>query len=65
MLHIVSKRAMVKSATIFDIRGRKVSEVNFESQTSYQIDLGSLEGALYFVEIKTGDGTFTKRVLKK
>ena len=55
---------MVTSATIFDIRGRKTSEVNFESQTSYQIDLGSLEGAVYFIEIKTEDGTVTKRVLK-
>jgi hypothetical protein len=61
---IVSPKTIVNSATVYDIRGRKVSEVNFESQTSYQIDLGSLEGAVYFVEIKTEDGTVTKRILK-
>ena len=64
-LHIVSPQVIVTSATVYDIRGRKVSEVDFNNQVDYQIDLSKLEAALYFVEIATESGTATKRVLKK
>ena len=53
------------SATVYDIQGRKVSEVDFRNQTNYQIDLPKLESALYFVEITTESGTVTKRIVKK
>ena len=52
------------SAKVYDLRGREVSEVNFNNQVDYQIDLSNLEAALYFVEIATEDGTVTKRILK-
>jgi hypothetical protein len=61
---IVSPKAIVTSAAIYDIRGRKVSEVDFRNQTNYKIDLSDLEAAVYFINIATENGTVTKRVIK-
>ncbi|GHC56156.1 GEVED domain-containing protein [Ulvibacter litoralis] len=65
VVNIVSPKAKVTSATVHDIRGRKVSEVNFRNRTNYQIDLSKLESAVYFVTIVTESGTLTKRVIKQ
>ena len=65
MITIVSPQAIVTSALVYDIRGRKVSEVDFRNRATYQIDLTKLESALYFVEISTENGTVTKRILKQ
>tara|TARA_R110000772_G_scaffold211163_2_gene321834 strand:- start:1166 stop:2413 length:1248 start_codon:yes stop_codon:yes gene_type:complete len=65
LLTIESPQTNIISATVYDIRGRKVSEVDFRNQSIYQIDMSQLETALYFVEITTESGTVTKRVLKK
>jgi hypothetical protein len=62
---IVSPQAIVTSATVYDIRGRKVSEVDFSNQTNYQIDLSTVESALYFIEIATENGTVMKRLMKE
>ena len=65
VITIVSSETIVTSATIYDIQGRKVSEVDFRNQTHYQIDLSSLESSVYFVSISTENGVITKRVLKR
>jgi hypothetical protein len=62
---IVSPQAIVTSATVYDIRGRIVSEVDFRNQTVYRIDLSAMEAALYFVGIATENGTIVKQVMKK
>ncbi len=62
---IVSPKTIVTSATVYDIGGRIVSEVDFRNQTAYQIDLSSMEAALYFIEIATENGTVTKQVMKR
>jgi len=62
---IVAPQTIVTSAIVYDIRGRKVSEVDFRNQTTYQIDLTKLESALYFIDIATDNGTVMKRVMKK
>jgi surface protein len=61
---IVSPKAIVTSAAIYDIRGRKVSQVDFRNQTNYKIDLSDMEAAVYFINIATENGTVTKRVIK-
>jgi surface protein len=61
---IVSPQIMLTSATVYDIQGRKVSEVDFRNQTIYQIDLSDMEAAVYFINIATEKGTVTKRVIK-
>jgi hypothetical protein len=61
---IVSPQTAVKSATVYDLRGRKVSEVDFSNTTSYQVDLSNLEAAIYLVSILTDNGVINKRVIK-
>ena len=65
LLTIDSPQTIVTAATVYDIRGRKVSEVDFRNQTNYQIDLSAMEAALYFIEIATENGTVMKRVMKR
>jgi len=65
LVTIVSPKTMLTSATVYDIRGRKVSEVDFRNKSNYQIDMSKLETALYFVEITTDKGIVTKRILKE
>ena len=62
---IVSPQVIVTSAVVYDVRGRKVSEVDFKNQTNYQINLSKLETALYFIEIATENVTVMKRVMKR
>jgi hypothetical protein len=54
----------VTSATVYDISGRKVKEVNFNNQSNYQVDLSSIKTGVYFINIATESGTITKRVIK-
>jgi hypothetical protein len=62
---IVSPQTIVTSATVYDIRGRKVSEVDFRNQTNYRVDLSTMEVGIYFIDIITESGTVTKRVIKQ
>jgi hypothetical protein len=65
IITIVSPQAIVTSATIYDIRGRKVSEVDFRNKVNYQIDLSTMEAAVYFIGVVTESGTIIKRVIKE
>ena len=61
---IVSTQAIVTSATVYDIGGRKVSEVDFRNQSELEIDLSDFEAAVYLINIETENGTVNKRVVK-
>ncbi|MGK0427242.1 MAG: surface protein [Ulvibacter sp.] len=64
MVTIVSPQILLTSAAVYDVQGRKVSEVDFRNQTNYKIDLSDMEAAVYFINIATEKGTVTKRVIK-
>ncbi|GHC64444.1 T9SS type A sorting domain-containing protein [Ulvibacter litoralis] len=65
ILYIVSPKVAVTGVAVFDLRGRKVSKETFTAQRNYQVDLNTLESAMYFVEITTENGKITKRVIKE
>lgn len=65
LITIISPKAHVNSAIVYDVQGRKLSEVNFRNRTNYQIDISEMEAAVYFIDIITEGGTVKKRVLKK
>jgi hypothetical protein len=65
VVNIVSPQTIVTSATVYDIRGRKVSQVNFSDQTNYQVDLSSMEVGVYFIDIASENGTVQKRLVKQ
>ncbi|XOL42390.1 hypothetical protein KCTC32420_02785 [Aequorivita nionensis] len=60
---IVSPKTVINSVEVFDIRGRKLLEVDYNN-TQYSLNLSSLQNATYFVKINTAEGTLTKRVVK-
>ncbi|PKA82304.1 putative secreted protein (Por secretion system target) [Ulvibacter sp. MAR_2010_11] len=65
ILHIFSPQMQVESVVVYDVQGRKVQEKSFTSQGQYQIDMSILDSALYFVKVKTENGSVTKRIIKE
>ena len=60
---IVSPQTVVESVEVFDIRGRKLMTVDYDT-ANYLLDLSTLQSATYFVKINTLKGSVIKRVLK-
>jgi hypothetical protein len=65
ILNIISPRSAITSIKIYDVAGRVTGYKTFSSKENYQVDLSTLEAALYFVKITTENGTITKRVVKQ
>jgi len=56
----------LKKATIFDLQGRVVIEVNLsETITEKTIDISGLNSAMYLLVIETTNSSITKRIIKK
>jgi len=64
IVNINSPNTNIISVEIYDITGRKIKEVSFNNNT-YQIDINPLQSSQYFVNIKTENGSVTKRIIKK
>ncbi|MDC7999667.1 T9SS type A sorting domain-containing protein [Aequorivita todarodis] len=65
LLNIISPEAKVSTLEIFDVSGRSLKRVDLSSNTYYQIDLSSLQSAVYFVKISTDMGAITKQIIKQ
>ncbi|OAB81549.1 hypothetical protein ULVI_01645 [Cochleicola gelatinilyticus] len=61
ILYVVSPHLEITHIEVVDIRGRIIIKDNSGSN---QIDLSSLDSAVYFIKITTENGTLTKRVIK-
>jgi hypothetical protein len=61
----VSPQTDITSVEVYDIRGRLISTVGVENSTTYQLNMGSLESAMYFVKINTVNGSITERVIRE
>ena len=65
ILNVVSPQAEIEQVTVYDMMGRVVLEVTASNERNVQLDLSSMNSALYFIEISTTQGVITKRVIKK
>ncbi|MCW5521220.1 T9SS type A sorting domain-containing protein, partial [Aureitalea sp. L0-47] len=65
LLNVVSPNAEITGIRIHDVLGRKVEDISVNSERSYQVDISSLDTALYFVTVTTESGSVTKRIVKK
>ncbi|CAM3311459.1 choice-of-anchor B family protein [Aequorivita lipolytica] len=65
MLNIVSPEAKVTTVEIFDISGRRLQSIDFTNNTRYELDLSTLQSAVYFVKINTDLGSATKQIIKQ
>jgi hypothetical protein len=65
LLNVVSPNAQITGISIHDVLGRKVEDITVNNERSYQVDINSLDTALYFVTVTTESGSVTKRIVKK
>lgn len=64
MVTVVSANGLISNVTIVDISGRIINNITINSQQSYQINIASLDSAVYFVNVTTENGMVTKRLIK-
>lgn len=64
LLNLNSVAGTIKSVTIYDIQGRVVEQWKDNSTSSLQLDISSLNTAIYMVNIQTEQGSTTKRLIK-
>jgi hypothetical protein len=64
-LNIVSPEAKVSALEIFDVSGRRLMNIDLSTNTHYQVDVTTLQSAVYFVKISTDMGSVTKQIIKQ
>ncbi len=62
LLYIDANIESIKGATVFDILGKKVLQLEGNKQ---QVDISSLESGMYFLNLKTESGQFNQKIIKK
>ncbi|MCZ4317736.1 T9SS type A sorting domain-containing protein [Aequorivita viscosa] len=62
LLYIDANTESIIGATVFDILGKKVLQLQGNKQ---QVDISSLESGMYFLNLKTESGQFNQKVIKK
>ncbi len=65
ILNVSSPEAKVNALEIFDVSGRRLQNIDMSTSTHYQVDLSTLESAVYFVKISTNMGSITKQIIKR
>ena len=65
ILSVNSPQAAIEAVEVRDIRGRLITTKAFNAVNNAELDLSSLETAIYFVKIFTAEGTIIKRVIKQ
>lgn len=65
ILTIETPTASTVQTELFDINGRLLLTKKFTSEENLQLNLSAYRTALYFIKIKTEQGTVIKRVVKK
>lgn len=65
LLNIVSPEAKVSALEIFDVSGRRLMNIDLSTNTHYQVDVTTLQSAVYFVKISTDMGSVTKQIIKQ
>ena len=62
LLYIDANTESIIGATVFDILGKKVLQLQGNKQ---QVDISSLESGMYFLNLKTESGQFNQKIIKK
>ena len=64
IMNIVSPVALINQVTISDLRGRIVTDLNFNNLRNLEISLSALKSTVYLVTIHSEQGITTKRLVK-
>ncbi len=62
LIYISSKREPILGATVFDILGKKVLQLNGNIQ---QVDISTLQSGMYFLRITADDRNFVVKIIKE
>ncbi len=62
LIFINSKTENIESATVFNILGKKVLQLNGNIQ---QVDISTLQSGIYFLRITTDSGELVKKIIKE
>jgi uncharacterized lipoprotein YddW (UPF0748 family) len=65
LLNIKSEQNPIIGIIVYDVQGRKVTEIAVNSERNYTIDISEFEAGVYFINITDENRTITKRVIKK
>lgn len=65
ILNIISPEAKITFLEIFDVSGRRLKNLDLSTATHYEVDMTSLQSAIYFVKINTDMGSITKQIIKQ
>lgn len=65
ILNIVSPEAKVSTLEIYDVSGRRLQKLDLSTSTHYEVDMTTLQTAIYFVKISTDMGSITKQIIKQ
>lgn len=60
-----SGNILVLAVEVRDLNGRKVQSFNFSTVASSQFNISQLQAGVYFLNITTEEGSFTKKIIKK
>ncbi|EDM45497.1 thermolysin [unidentified eubacterium SCB49] len=64
-LFVLSPNVEIDNISVRDVQGRIIAQYNNVKAFSYSLDISDMSSAMYFVSIKTQDGSITKRIVKK
>ena len=65
LLNIISPNEPITGVEVYDVQGRKVTQIAVNSERNYTMDISELESSVYFITIITQDGSITKRIVKR
>lgn len=65
ILNVLSPEAKISTLEIFDISGRRLQSLDLSASSHYQVDVSTLQSAVYFVKINTDMGSITKQIIKQ
>ncbi len=65
ILNIVSSQANITNVTLYDLQGRIISENKIDNQSTFQLNMSDLAGAVYMVRITSQYGSITKQIIKE
>ena len=61
----MSNNIIINSASITDLNGRIIKEVNIDGMNNPSINISDLNSGIYFLKVTTDQGIGTCKVMKK
>lgn len=55
----------IENINVFSVLGQKLISLNYKNETNVRVNLSEYKDGIYFVEVKTPEGTIVKRLIKK